>query len=299
MQRVALLPQHPLPVKRAFFARHGESEYSARELLNGDVARRRSGSPTPASSRRARLGEVLRAEPLDLCITTELERVRLTADLALGGRDVPRLVLARAERPALRPVRGAHDRGVPGVGDGRAVVGDARRRRREPVRDRRALRARLPRRARPARGGDPRRRALAADLVPARRAAKASSRARGRRSSRTRPRTASRPRSSSAASACSRRGSPLRLGRARLLTGTLSVVGVLERIDEHIRRHDLIEPRRRGALPRLGRARLDLPLPRDARARLPRLGAARELLPARRGVRGGRAASAPRSSAQT
>ena len=71
--------------------------------------------------------------------------------------------------------------------------------------------------------------------------------------------------------------------------GTLSAVGVLERIEEHIRRSRADRAGRRGALPRLGRARLDVPLPRAARARLPRLGAARELRPARRGVRRGRA----------
>jgi broad specificity phosphatase PhoE len=31
---------------------------------------------------------------LDVCVTSEFERVRETADLALAGRDVPRLVLA-------------------------------------------------------------------------------------------------------------------------------------------------------------------------------------------------------------
>ena len=64
----------------------------------------------------------------------------------------------------------------------------------------------------------------------------------------------------------------------------------LERIEQHIRRHELIEPRRRGPLPRLRRPRLDLPLPRAPRARLPRLGAARQPRAPRRGVRAGRRA---------
>jgi broad specificity phosphatase PhoE len=85
-------------VRRAFFARHGESEYSARELLNGDVAV--SVRLTPAGVDQARrLGQVLRAEPLDLCVTTELERVRQTADLALEGRAVPRLVVPELNDP--------------------------------------------------------------------------------------------------------------------------------------------------------------------------------------------------------
>ena len=63
----------------------------------------------------------------------------------------------------------------------------------------------------------------------------------------------------------------------------------IDGIDEHHPASRADRARRRGAVPRLGRARLDVPLPRAARARLPRLGAAREPLPARRRVRGGRA----------
>jgi alpha-ribazole phosphatase len=92
-------------VKRTFFARHGESEYSARELLNGDVLV--SVGLTEAGMQQARrLGEVLRAEQPDLCITTELERARLTADLALGGRDVPRIVLGELNDPLYGPYEG-------------------------------------------------------------------------------------------------------------------------------------------------------------------------------------------------
>jgi probable phosphoglycerate mutase len=92
-------------VKRAFFARHGESEYSVRDLLNGDVAV--SVGLTDAGVEQARkLGHVLRAEPIDLCITTQLQRVILTADLALEGRDVPRLVLAELNDPLYGPYEG-------------------------------------------------------------------------------------------------------------------------------------------------------------------------------------------------
>ena len=92
-------------MKRAFFARHGESEYSARELLNGDVAV--SVGLTDAGVEQARrLGQVLRAEPLDLCVTTQLERVRLTADLALGDREVPRLLLPELNDPLYGPYEG-------------------------------------------------------------------------------------------------------------------------------------------------------------------------------------------------
>jgi broad specificity phosphatase PhoE len=40
------------------------------------------------------LGRELAADPIDLCVTSEFERAQETADVALEGRDVPRLVLA-------------------------------------------------------------------------------------------------------------------------------------------------------------------------------------------------------------
>jgi broad specificity phosphatase PhoE len=93
-------------VKHAFFARHGESEYSVRGLLNGDLAV--SVGLTPAGVEQARrLGKALRDVPVDLCVTTELERVRLTAELALAGRDVPRLVVPELNDPLYGPYEGS------------------------------------------------------------------------------------------------------------------------------------------------------------------------------------------------
>jgi broad specificity phosphatase PhoE len=92
-------------VKRAFFARHGESEYSVRELLNGDAAV--SVGLTEAGQEQARrLGHALRAEPLDLCVTSALLRTQLTADLALGEREVPRLVVPELNDPLYGPYEG-------------------------------------------------------------------------------------------------------------------------------------------------------------------------------------------------
>ena len=92
-------------MKRAFFARHGESEYSVRELLNGDVAV--SVGLTEAGLEQARrLGHVLRSEPLDLCITSSLQRTQMTADVALEGRDVPRLVVPELNDPLYGPYEG-------------------------------------------------------------------------------------------------------------------------------------------------------------------------------------------------
>src|SRR5262249_21377393 len=114
----ALVPEHPFPVKRAFFARHGESEYSVRELLNGDVAV--SVGLTDAGREQARrLGTVLRAEPLDLCVTSTLLRPQLTADLALGEREVPRLAVPELNDPLYGPYEGR------GLKEYRAWAGNA------------------------------------------------------------------------------------------------------------------------------------------------------------------------------
>jgi broad specificity phosphatase PhoE len=80
-------------------ARHGESELSVVGTVNGDPAV--ACALTPAGEEQARrLGERLAGVEIDLCVTSEFERVRQTADLALAGREVPRLVL-----PELNDVR--------------------------------------------------------------------------------------------------------------------------------------------------------------------------------------------------
>ena len=115
----ALVPEHSLAVKRAFFARHGESEYSVRELLNGDVAVSVRADGRRASSRRARSAALRARAARPLRDDRAPARRRQTAD---DGARRPRRAAARragAERPAVRPVRGPADRGVPGLG-GRA-----------------------------------------------------------------------------------------------------------------------------------------------------------------------------------
>ena len=87
-------------------ARHGESEFSVRGALNGD--RRVPCALTPAGIAQARmLGEALADEPLELCITTGFQRTLETADEALRGRDVPRLVVPEAGDPLYGPYEGA------------------------------------------------------------------------------------------------------------------------------------------------------------------------------------------------
>jgi broad specificity phosphatase PhoE len=81
-----------MAMRDMILARHGESEFSLRGAMNGDPAV--AGPLTPEGEEQARrLGTALRATPIDLCVVTEFERTRQTADLALDGREVPRLVV--------------------------------------------------------------------------------------------------------------------------------------------------------------------------------------------------------------
>jgi broad specificity phosphatase PhoE len=81
-------------------ARHGESEYSARGRLNGDITIA-VGLTARGRGEALRLGEELRGTRLDLSVTSEFQRARETADLVLEGRDVPRQVDARLNDPLL------------------------------------------------------------------------------------------------------------------------------------------------------------------------------------------------------
>jgi broad specificity phosphatase PhoE len=93
-------------VQRVILARHGESVFSVRGLLNGDPSV--PGGLTPAGVEQARtLGEELAGERIDLCVTSELERTVATADEALRGRDVPRLVLPALDDPRYGRFEGA------------------------------------------------------------------------------------------------------------------------------------------------------------------------------------------------
>jgi broad specificity phosphatase PhoE len=85
-------------MERAIFVRHGESEYSAQKLVNGDPAV--AVGLTEEGREQARLlGERLASEPIDLCVVTEFARTHETADLALAGREVPRIVLRDLNDP--------------------------------------------------------------------------------------------------------------------------------------------------------------------------------------------------------
>ena len=122
-------------MRRVILARHGESEFSVRGVMNGDPGL--AGALTERGVAQARmLGEALRETPIALCVVTEFERTRQTADVALEGRDVPRLVVPELndihvgefEGGLLEAYRGwARDRSpveIPAGGESRAGVAE-------------------------------------------------------------------------------------------------------------------------------------------------------------------------------
>jgi 2,3-bisphosphoglycerate-dependent phosphoglycerate mutase len=79
-------------VRRAILARHGETAFSALGRTNGDPCV--ANALTEAGRAQAcELGRALSGDRIDLCVTSEFQRTRETADVALEGRDTPRLVL--------------------------------------------------------------------------------------------------------------------------------------------------------------------------------------------------------------
>jgi phosphoserine phosphatase len=85
-------------VETAILVRHGESEFSVRAAVSSDPA---VACPLTAEGReQARaLGRTLAAESIDLCVVTEFERTRQTAELALAGRGVPTVVVPELNDP--------------------------------------------------------------------------------------------------------------------------------------------------------------------------------------------------------
>ena len=79
-------------MERAILVRHAESEFGVRNLVNGDPAV--DNRLTEAGrDQAAALGVLVRDDPVDLCVVTEFGRTQETADIALAGRNVPRLVV--------------------------------------------------------------------------------------------------------------------------------------------------------------------------------------------------------------
>src|SRR5918995_4017444 len=82
----------------ALLVRHGESVLGARGLATAKVDVRCPLSERGAAQARA-LAEEIAGEDIDLCVTSELERTRQTADIALAQRSVRRIVLAELNDP--------------------------------------------------------------------------------------------------------------------------------------------------------------------------------------------------------
>jgi 2,3-bisphosphoglycerate-dependent phosphoglycerate mutase len=85
-------------VKTLLAARHGESAFSAKQLVNGDPGVACPLTDAGRVQSRA-LGEAVSDEPIDLVAVTEFERVRETAEVALEGRDIPMLVVPELNDP--------------------------------------------------------------------------------------------------------------------------------------------------------------------------------------------------------
>ncbi len=88
-------------MERLILARHGETDWNVERLVNGDPAVDVRLTERGREEAR-RLGEELRGEPLDLCVTTPFPRTAETADLALAARAdgvPPRLVVAELGDP--------------------------------------------------------------------------------------------------------------------------------------------------------------------------------------------------------
>ena len=94
-------------MERIVLARHAESERSVAGLTNGDPAAAIALTAT-GREQAQRLGEELRDEAFGLCVVSEFSRTQETADLALAGRDVPRLVV-----PELNDIRFGEFEGRP------------------------------------------------------------------------------------------------------------------------------------------------------------------------------------------
>jgi broad specificity phosphatase PhoE len=93
-------------VENALLVRHGESVYSVDRRLNGEAAVDVVLTSRGREEAR-RLADQLSGTDIDLCVVSEFRRTHETADLALAGRDVPRLVLTELNDPRYGRFEGA------------------------------------------------------------------------------------------------------------------------------------------------------------------------------------------------
>jgi 2,3-bisphosphoglycerate-dependent phosphoglycerate mutase len=85
-------------MERLILVRHGETDWNTRRIVNGDPAVA-VGLTEHGRDEARRLGGELADDAIDLCVTTAFPRTQETADIALAGREVPRLVVAELGDP--------------------------------------------------------------------------------------------------------------------------------------------------------------------------------------------------------
>ena len=86
-------------VNEVLLTRHAESEFSVRGVTNGDPAVEVGLTETGREQAR-HLGELLAATPVELSVVSEFQRAQETAEIALEGREISRIVL-----PELNDIR--------------------------------------------------------------------------------------------------------------------------------------------------------------------------------------------------
>lgn len=85
-------------VEKLLIARHAETDYNVGGLINGDPTQKVALSER-GKQQAVQLGESLKDISIDLCVTTEFHRTKDTADIALRGRPIPRLILPELNDP--------------------------------------------------------------------------------------------------------------------------------------------------------------------------------------------------------
>jgi broad specificity phosphatase PhoE len=124
-------------VQLALLFRHGQSLLNVDNVINGDPARDRGLSALGAEEADS-LAHQLAGVEVDLCITSRFLRAQQTAERALAGRDVPRLVDPDLDDIRIGELEGlviddyetwkrAHTRDDPFPGSGESLNDAARR----------------------------------------------------------------------------------------------------------------------------------------------------------------------------
>ena len=85
-------------MEKLILARHAESVFNVRGVLNGNP-RNAGGLSARGVAQAELLSDLLAEVDIDLCVTTDFDRTRETADIVLRDRDVPRLIVPELNDP--------------------------------------------------------------------------------------------------------------------------------------------------------------------------------------------------------